>query len=105
MYIVPVAQIDSKNILRMFSKIRPYHRIALKPPKKSLVFRVLCVSFEQIPLSMNRDILKHSTLCGAKNSNNLRVPSHLVTWIPHTDPCALVASKQFDRFEWIIFNN
>ena len=25
------------------------------------------------------------TLCGAKNSNKLCVPRHLVTWIPHTD--------------------
>ena len=34
---------------------------------------------------MNRDILKSPTLCGAKNSNNVHVPSHLVTWIPHTE--------------------
>ena len=32
---------------------------------------------------MNRDIVKNPTLCEAKNSK-LRVPSHLVTWIPHT---------------------
>ena len=33
---------------------------------------------------MNRDILKNPTLCGAENSNKLRVPSRLVTWIPYT---------------------
>ena len=67
MFIVPVAQTDSKNILRMFSRIRP-----------------LCVLFEQIQFGMNRDILKIPTLSGAKNSNKLRVSSRLVTWIPHT---------------------
>ena len=52
----------------------------------SLIFRVLCALFEQIPFGKNRDILKKNpTLCGAKNSNKLRVPGHLVTWIPHTD--------------------
>ena len=33
----------------------------------------------------DRDILKTPTSCGAKNSNKVYVPSHLVTWIPHTD--------------------
>ena len=33
---------------------------------------------------MNRGILKNPTLCGAKNSNKVRVPNHLVTWISHT---------------------
>ena len=49
MYIVPVTQIDSKNILRMFSR----------------TLRL----FEQIPFGMNRDILKNPTWSGAKNSN------------------------------------
>ena len=35
MYIVPVAQIDSKNILRMFSKISPDPRIVLTPPERA----------------------------------------------------------------------
>ena len=62
----------------MFSRIRPDSRIALIPPK-SLIFRILCALFEQIPFGMN--ILKNPTLCGAKDSYKLRVPSHLVTWI------------------------
>ena len=35
MYIVPLTQTDSKNILRMFSRIRPDHRIALTPPERA----------------------------------------------------------------------
>ena len=53
--------------------------------RKSLIFRVLCALFEQIPSGINQDILKNPTLCEAKNSNKLCAPSHLVTWIPHTD--------------------
>ena len=56
--------------------------------RKILIFLVLCALFEQIPFGMNKDILKNPTLCGAKNSNRLRVPSHLVTWSPHTDTMA-----------------
>ena len=52
---------------------------------KSFIFHV-CALFEQIPLSMNRDILKNPTWRGVKNSNKLCVLCHLVTWIPHTDP-------------------
>ena len=33
---------------------------------------------------MNRDILKYPTLWETKNSNKPPVPSHLLTWIPHT---------------------
>ena len=84
MYIVSVAEIDSKNILRMFSRIRPACRIALTPTE-SLIFCVLCALFEQIPFDMKRDILKNPTLCRAKNSNTLCVPSHSVTWIPQTE--------------------
>ena len=72
MYIVPVPKIDSKNILRMFSRIRPDRRIAIAitPSEKAL--------FEQIPFGMNRDILQNPILCGTKND-------HLITWIPHTE--------------------
>ena len=56
-------------------------------------FRV-CALFEQIRFGMNRDILKNPTLCGAENSNKLRVTSHLVTWIPHT---ATVLSTSFRK--------
>ena len=52
--------------------------------RMSLIFRVLCALFEQIPFGMNRDILKNPTLCRAKNSNKLRVHCQLVAWIPHT---------------------
>ena len=38
MYIVPVTQIDSKNILLMFSRIRPDRRIALTPPERAWFF-------------------------------------------------------------------
>ena len=95
MYIVPVTQIDSKNILRMFSRIRPDRsQNSAYITGKGLIVRVLCVLFEQIPFGMNRDILKKPTLCEAKNSNKLRVPSHLVTRIPHTvtmnDRCSCI---------------
>ena len=43
---------------------------------------------------MNRDILKNPTLCRAKNSYKLRVPGHLVTWIPHTEEVCIQESKQ-----------
>ena len=52
--------------------------------RKSLIIGVLCGLFEQISFGMNRDILKNPTWSGVKNSNKLRVHSHLVTWIPHT---------------------
>ena len=57
MYIVPVAQIDSKNILRMFLRIRPDCRIALHHQKKLDFSRTLRF-IEQISFGMNRDILK-----------------------------------------------
>ena len=50
--------------------------------RKSLIFRLLCALFEQIPSVINWDILKNLTWCRAKNSNKLCAPSHLVTWIP-----------------------
>ena len=62
--------------------------------RKSLIFRVLCALFEQIPSGINQDILKNPTGCGAKNSNKLCAPSHLVTWIPHTDKGAPPSSFQ-----------
>ena len=43
---------------------------------------------------MNRDILKNPTLGRAKNSNKLRVPSHLVMWIPHTGNVKKTQKKQ-----------
>ena len=43
--------------------------------KKSLIFRVFCALFEQIPSDTNRDIPKTPTWCGAKYSNKLRAPS------------------------------
>ena len=52
--------------------------------RKSLIFCILCALFEQIPSGINQDILKNPTWCRVKNSNKLCVPSHLVTWIPHT---------------------
>ena len=52
--------------------------------RKSLIFIVLCSLFEQIPSGINRDILNSPIWCGAKNSNKLCTPSHLVTWIPIT---------------------
>ena len=51
--------------------------------RKRLIFHIFCALFEKIPLGINRDILKNPTWSGAKNSNNLCAPSHLVTWIPH----------------------
>ena len=73
-----------KNILLMFSRIRPDCRITLTPSERAWFFHILCALFEQIPSGINRDILKNPTWCGAKNSNKLCALSHLVTWIPHT---------------------
>ena len=53
--------------------------------RKSLIFHVLCALFEKIPSDINRDSLKNPTWSGAKNSNKLCAPSHLVTWIPHCE--------------------
>ena len=50
--------------------------------RKSLIFRELCALFENNSSGINRDILKHPTLSGAKNSNKLCAPSHLVTCFP-----------------------
>ena len=50
--------------------------------RKSLIFRELCALFENNSSGINRDILKHPTWSGAKNSNNLCAPSHLVTCFP-----------------------
>ena len=47
---------------------------------------------------MKRDILKNPTLCRAKNSNKLRVPSHLIMWIPHT-------VKACEQYEDKIYRN
>ena len=46
--------------------------------RKSLIFRVLCALFEQIPSDINQDILKNPIWCGAKNSNTLCAPCHLL---------------------------
>ena len=51
--------------------------------RKSLIFRVLCALFEQIPSGINRDILKILPDAELKIVTN-SAPSHLVTWIPHT---------------------
>ena len=59
----PKAQIDSKHILRMFSRYRSQN--SAYTTRKSLISRVLCASFEQILFDMHRDILKNPTLCGA----------------------------------------
>ena len=45
--------------------------------RKSLIFRVLCALFEQIPSGINRDIQKNPTWCGAKKVTN---SVHLVIW-------------------------
>ena len=50
--------------------------------RKSLIFHELCALFENNSSGINRDILKHPTWSGAKNSNNLCAPSHLVTCFP-----------------------
>ena len=50
--------------------------------RKSLIFRELCALFENNSSGINRDILKHPTWSGAKNSNKLCAPSHLVTCFP-----------------------
>ena len=63
MYIATVTQIDSKSILRMFSRIRPDRRIVLTPPERP------CALFEQIPIGMRRDILKNPTEAEAKKGN------------------------------------
>ena len=52
--------------------------------RKSLIFRELYTLFENNLSGINRDFLKHPTWSGAKNSNNLCAPSHLVTCFPRT---------------------
>ena len=56
MYIVPVTQINSKIILRMFSRVRSDRRIALAPPERTW-FSAYCVYLNKF----------HSTWSGAKN--------------------------------------
>ena len=81
MYIVLVAQNDSKH---MFSINRPDRRITL-----TLLERALFSAYSALYLNKFHlvwiEIFTNPTLCGAKNSNQLRVPSHLVTWIPQTE--------------------
>ena len=50
--------------------------------RKSLIFRELCALFENNSSGINRDILKHPTWSGSKNSNKLCASSHLVTCFP-----------------------
>ena len=72
---------NSQNVLENQTRLQN----SVYTTRKSLIFRVLCALFEQIPSGVNRDIIKNPTWCGAKNSNNLRALCHLATWIPHTD--------------------
>ena len=72
----------SPNVLEkdQIAELRFHHQ-------KSLIYRVFCALFEQIPsttLNKSRYLKTNPTWCGYKNSNNLCAPSHLVTWIPHT---------------------
>ena len=83
MCIVPVAQVDSKNILECSQELDQITLYLLH--QKELDF--LC-TLRFIWTNSNwyeRDIVKNPTLCGAKNSNKLRAPNHLVTWIPHSE--------------------
>ena len=64
-------------------------------------FCVLCALFEQIPFGMNRNILKNPTLCRAKNSNKLHVPSHLVMWIP---TLFMLTAKPYLHWSFCVFS-
>ena len=76
MYIVPVAQIYSKNILRMPSRIRPDRRIALTPPERAW-FSAYSALIWTNPFGMNRDILKIQIYAELKIVTNA---VYLVIW-------------------------
>ena len=80
----------------MFSRIRPVRRIVLTPPERARFSAYSALYFEQIPFGMNRDILKTSTLCGAKNSNHTVDVSSL-TW-PRLDKCRTVFCSTYSNF-------
>ena len=69
---------DEKHSPNVLEKQTRLQNIAYTT-RKSLVFHVLCALLEQIPSGINQHVLMW-----AKNSNKLRAPSDLVTWIPHT---------------------
>ena len=70
----------SPNVLENQTRPQNFYYIA----RKSSICALWCTLFEYIPLGITGDILKSYTLSGAKNSNKIRVPSQLVTWIPYT---------------------
>ena len=63
--------------------------------RKSLIFCVLCALFEQIPFGMNRDILKHPTLCGDKNRTNSVIWSRGVPNLMMSDQDLVFSSRSF----------
>ena len=74
------AWILTKNILRMFSRIRTDYRTLLTPPQRAWFSAYSGLYLKKIPSSINQDI-KKLTWSGAKSNK----PSHLVTWIPYCD--------------------
>ena len=66
--------------------------------RKSLIFRVLCALFKQIPPGINQDILKTPAWCGAKNSNKLRALSPSVMWIPHTANVSIAIHHIYPKY-------
>ena len=52
--------------------------------RKSLIFRVLCASFEQITSGINPDVINSISDGKLKKVKKLCAHSNLVTWIPHT---------------------
>ena len=64
------------------SRIRPDCRIALTPRERAWFSANSVLYLKNNSSGINRDILKHPTWSGAKNSNKFWAPSHLVTCFP-----------------------
>ena len=98
---INVHELWQKNILRMFSRIRPDCRIALTPRERAW-FSANCAlfEFENNSSGINRDILKHPTWSGAKN-NKLCAPSHLVTCFPRLKSRCVGGPNDCSKFIWI----
>ena len=87
----------------MFSRIRPdctkhwHHQKELDFPS---TLRFIWTN----SIRIERDIQKNLSWSGAKNSNKLCAPSHLVTWIPHCEEVKVLANFcNFNNiWKWLI---
>ena len=68
--IVPVARIENKTKLSLKVLKNSGSRIIAYTTRKSLIFYVLCTSFEEVSFGININSLKSPTLSGAKIKKN-----------------------------------